>query len=496
MTEDLRQARALLEAGKVIEGQAICKAVLRRDPSHRGALMLQGIALLRSKELPAALAAFESLTALEPNQANGWLHRGLCLIGLGRFDEAAACLERSTTLQPGNVIALYHHGGALTFLGRFTEALPILDRARALAPGDPAIQNIYASTLKWVGGTDEAMRQYDVLTTTFPDFAPGWIGKSLLHLALGDYPEGWKLNEWRLRVPGRSGWPEIARLPRWCGQAVPRNSTILLHSDAGLGDAVQFCRLASLVAAGGARVSLLVPRSLGRIMRSVEGVEQVIVEGDPIPDFDFQCPLMSLPHALGITTETVPVNVPYLDPSADLIEMWRRRLKQIHGPRIGLVWSAAARAGEPWADAYGRRRSMALATLAPLATVPGIEFVSLQFGAGAEQAKHPPPGMTLHDFGDALGDFEETAALIANLDLVISVDTAAAHLAGAIGKPVWLMSAFDMDWRWILGRTDSPWYPRHRLFRQPISTDWASVVDDVTGALRDLASARGLPRDD
>jgi hypothetical protein len=209
---------------------------------------------------------------------------------------------------------------------------------------------------------------------------------------------------------------------------------------------------------------------------------------EPIPEFDFQFPLLSLPFALGTTLDTVPGDVPYLYPSADLIDAWRTRLFAASGLRVGLVWSAAARTGEPWAAAYGQRRSMTLDALAPLAAVDGVAFVSLQFGAGAEQAKHPPDGMELHDFGESIGDFAETAAVIANLDLVISVDTSTAHLAGAIGKPVWLMSAFDQDWRWIFGRSDSPWYRLHRIFRQATSGDRALLVDDVVHALRDFAA--------
>jgi tetratricopeptide (TPR) repeat protein len=194
--------------------------------------------------------------------------------------------------------------------------------------------------------------------------------------------------------------------------------------------------------------------------------------------------------ALGITLDTIPSVTPYLRPSADLIEAWKRRLAAVPGLRVGLAWSAAARTCEPWAEAYGRRRSMPLDRLAPLASIRGVSFVSLQFGTGADQAVHPPTGMELNDFGESIGDFEETAAVIANLDLVISVDASTAHLAGAIGKPVMLISAFDQDWRWILGRADSPWYPMHRIFRQTTSGDWTSVVHDVASALRDFAAGR------
>jgi hypothetical protein len=386
--------------------------------------------------------------------------------------------------------SVYHHSGALALLGRYAEALPILDRARILTPADPAVQAIYATTLKWTAGPAAAMRQFQILTETFPEFAPGWVGKALLHLALGNYAEGWRLHERRLKAPNHAIRPEIARFPRWSGQAIPHGATILVHSDAGMGDAIQFCRLIALAAETGARVSLLVSRNLARLMRSLAGIDRVLIEGEPIPEFDFQCPLLSLPFSLGITLDMIPSVTPYLHPSPDLIEAWKRSLAAVSGLRVGLVWSAAARTGEPWAEAYGRRRSMHLDRLAPLASVRGVSFVSLQFGAGADQARHPPADMVLHDFGESIGDFEKTAAAIANLDLVISVDTSTAHLAGAIGKPVWLMSAFDQDWRWILGRADSPWYPMHRIFRQTTSGDWTSVVHDVASALRDFAAGR------
>lgn len=487
---DLERVWALLRSERFAECQTVCETILHRDPSHRRALFLLGATRARLNDLPGALPLFETLTQLDPAHGNGWLQRGLCLIGLPRFAEAAECPRQSTILQPDNAIAHYHHGGALAFLGRYAEALPILDRARILAPANPSIQALYATALKWTRGPDAAMRQFRILTETFPDFSPGWVGEALLHLALGEYEEGWKLQEWGLKGPNRGLRPETARLPRWSGQTVPRGASILVHSDAGLGDAIQFCRLIPLAAATGARLSLLVPRSLARLMRSLAGIDQVLVEGEPVPEFDFQCPLLSLPFALRITLDTTPGVAPYLHPTADLIAAWRGRLAAVSGLRVGLVWSAAARTAEPWAAAYGRRRSLPLDALAPLAAVSGIAFVSLQFGTGAEQTKHPPADMVLHDFGESIGDIEETGAVIANHDLVISVDTSTAHLAGAIGEPVWLMSAFDQDWRWILGRADSPWYPMHLIFRQATSGDRASVVHDVANAWLDYAAGR------
>ena len=228
---------------------------------------------------------------------------------------------------------------------------------------------------------------------------------------------------------------------------------------------------------------LEVPRPLARLLASLKGGAEIVVTGDPLPPFDVHCPLMSLPLALGTTLETIPATVPYLAADAPRVAFWRQRLAALPGRPVGLVWAGAPRRHHPDAHAIDRRRSMRLEHLAPLAAVPGVSFVSLQKGDAAAQARLPGVGLQLHDFTTELNDFADTAALVAALDLVIAVDTAVAHLAGALGKPVWILNRFDAAWRWLLGREDSPWYPTARLFRQPAPGDWDGVVGEVRESL-------------
>jgi len=269
----------------------------------------------------------------------------------------------------------------------------------------------------------------------------------------------------------------------WRGEAIG-DRTILLHAEQGLGDTLQFCRYAPLM--GGADVILEVQAPLVRLLSHLPGVTQIVARGDRLPAFDLQCPLMSLPLAFGTTLDTIPAATPYLSADPRLAATWRERLVGVQGFRIGLVWAGEQGVNYPAKAVVDRRRSIALKALAPLGEVSGVSFVSLQKGAPAAQAADPPHGMTLHDFTADLHDFADTAALVVNLDLVISVDTAVAHLAGALGKPVWLLNRFDTDWRWLLNRDDSPWYPTLRQFRQPSPGDWNSAVCAAREALQRL----------
>jgi hypothetical protein len=255
--------------------------------------------------------------------------------------------------------------------------------------------------------------------------------------------------------------------------------TILLHAEQGLGDVLQFCRYAPLVAAQ-ADVVLQVPGPLVRLLTSLPGRGRIVAEDEPLPEFDLHCPLLSLPFAFKTTLETIPRAIPYLAAAPAAVAAWRDRLVVLSGLRVGICW-----AGNPVVQSIDGRRSVGLARLAPLGDIAGAHFVSLQKGVAGADAVRPPNGMTIHDWTDELQDFADTAALIEALDLVITVDTAVAHLAGALGKPVWILSRFDACWRWLDGRDDSPWYPTARLFRQTAAGDWDDVVARVGGALRE-----------
>ncbi len=271
----------------------------------------------------------------------------------------------------------------------------------------------------------------------------------------GDFAAGLPHHEWRWRVGGLQIGERRFDQPAWRGEPL-NGRRILLHAEQGAGDTLQFVRYVPLLTQRGGRVVIEVQPELKRLAMSVQGVEEVIGHGERIPAFERHCPLLSLPLAFGTTVASIPGEVPYLTAPAPLRADWRARLAASSGPRIGLVW-----AGRP-EHRRDRDRSIALSALAPLGAT-GATFFSLQKGPAAAQAKNPPPGMVLYDLGDALGDFADTAAAMSALDLVITVDTSTAHLAGATGTPVWLLLAHPADWRWFLDREDSPWYPDRTL---------------------------------
>jgi hypothetical protein len=299
-------------------------------------------------------------------------------------------------------------------------------------------------------------------------------------LLAGELTEGWAQYEWRWRLKKQLKHVRPFKQPLWAGEETG-GRVLLLHAEQGFGDTLQFCRYAPLVAARGHRVILEVQRPLAPLLTDLPGVERVISHGDPLPHFDLHCPMLSVPGILGTTADTIPSAVPYLAAEPAMVARWRERLAALPGKKVGLVW-----AGNPNMSA-DRRRSIELAQLASLADVPGVSFISLQKGSPALQAIAPPPGLVLHDWTVELSDFAATASLIEALDLVIGVDTSVIHLAGALGKPVWLLNRFDCCWRWLKGCDDSGWYPGLRQFRQSSPGTWAAPIAELQAALGDWA---------
>jgi hypothetical protein len=322
------------------------------------------------------------------------------------------------------------------------------------------------------------MASFEAAMTLRPDDTLLRFNASFCRLLLGDMEQGWRDFEYRWGRPQMASDVRDLGRPRWQGET---DGTILLHAEQGFGDTLQFCRYPPLVADRGVKVVLEVQPPLVRLLRRLDPRITVLPRGATLPRFDWQCPLMSLPLALG--PRLIPTPEGYLRVDADRTAHWRVRLRDLPGRKVGLVWAGSPRHHEPEAKAVDRRRSLALRRLAPLARVPNVTFISLQKGEAATQA--PPPGLKLADFTDELADFEDTAPLVAALDLVISVDTAMVHLAGAIGVPIWLLNRFDTCWRWQLGRTDSPWYRSATLFRQPTLGDWDSTIEAVANALEE-----------
>ena len=459
-------------------------AVLAIRADITGAVFNRGIALQDLGRFDLALADYDAALKLEPAHVGALANRGYVLANLNRADEAIANLDLAVQLAPDHFEARVNRGYALERLNRFGPALAEFDAALRLRPASAEAHINRGVVFQRRGDLDAALATFDAALAFEPANVGARYNKGVTLLLKGELEAGWPLYESRWDLPGSPGRRTCPQ-PVWSGDVVLMGRTILLHAEQGYGDTLQFCRYASLIGEG-ATVVLEVQPPLARLMTTAPGVAQVVARGDASPAFDVHCPLMSLPLALRTCLATIPAVTPYLTADPADRTRWRERLAPVHGLRVGLVWAGNSYRDQLASAVFDARRSVSLAALAPLGAVAGVSFVSLQKAGPAVQA--PPPGLELYDFTDELNDFADTAALIEALDLVISVDTAVAHLAGALAKPVWLLNRFDPDWRWLLDRDDSPWYPTLRQFRQPRYGDWESVIEQVVEALRRLAA--------
>jgi len=473
----------LQQAGSLNQAKDLYASILKTHPKHVAALNFLGMAHFDQGRFDTALHFIDRAVAANPQYASARYHKGLALQALGRLEDAVRSFDRAIALKPDYPQAVLGRGVALEDLGQVDGALSSYGHAISLNPRFAEAYYNRGALLQAFRRLDDAIAQYDRALAISPDLVVATWNKATAHLLKGDFPTGWRLHESRWRLKEGAPTPRHFRQPVWAGGAIASGGTLLLHGEQGLGDTLQFCRYAPMIGPG-VRVILEAPAPLVRLMGTLGGVDQVVAFGDPLPAFDLHCPLLSLPLAFATTIETIPASTPYLSAGPNAVDSWRRRLASLPGLKVGLVWAGDPRPGLPKATAVDARRSMRLAAMAPLGGVAGISFISLQKGAGAAQAAVPPPGLALHDFTAELRDFADTAALMQALDLVISVDTSVAHLAGALAKPVWLLNRYDTCWRWLLDRDDSPWYPTLRQFRQPSPGDWASVIDRVRDALR------------
>jgi tetratricopeptide (TPR) repeat protein len=439
------RANTLLALGRFTEALADYDHVLAARPDYPEALLNRGIALERLKTFAEALASYDRAIALRPDYAEAHSNRGIVLEKLGRFEEALASQDRALALRPDSADAHYNQGVALEKLKRFEEAMTHYDRAAALRP----------------------------------DFADAHHNAAFCRLSTGDLRRGWEDYEWRWQTAHLNAFKRSFAQDQWRGCDEIAGKTILLHAEQGLGDTLQFCRYVPHVAERGAHVILEVQKPLRDLMHTLPGAAKVVVKGEALPDFDLHCPLLSLPLAFGTELTTIPSAMPYLQAQPDAVAHWSRRLGPKVRPRIGIAWSGRAE------QLNDHNRSIGLRTF--LSAITGVEasFVSLQREVrSADTAVLQERSDILH-FGEELQNLSDTAALVANLDLVISVCTSVAHLAGALAKPVWVLLCYNADWRWLLDRDDSPWYPTARLFRQDESRAWDNVVKRVHATLDD-----------
>lgn len=409
----------------------------------------------------------------------------------GRFAEALTDFDQALALGLDRPELHHNRGIALFNLHQPEAALTSFERALALAQGADAglMRNTQGFVLQSLGRLEEARSSYQHALALNPDLALARLNLGIICLTLGDWQAGWEGYEWRWAGAHEAGQGTFQRprceLPQWQGEAVPATDALLVFAEQGLGDVLQFCRYLTLARARFSRVSLVCPAPLVRLLRSALGDTVEILDTLPVdqPAWQWHCPLMSLPKAFQTRINSVPGQTPYLTPDPALVPKWHARLAGVAGQRlrVGLCWAGAKGLKE---DA---KRSLPLSRLAPLLQVPGIAWVSLQKGEAACQLAQLPQAVKLFDWTDELQDFADTAALMSKLDLVISVDTAIVHLAGALGQPVWLLNRFEREWRWLKDRDDSPWYPSVRLFNQTSAGDWDEVVSRVVAALPALS---------
>ncbi len=461
---------ALGQLNRLDEALTACEAAIRLKPDFAEA-MQDRIDLLTRLERPTdLLTAIDAALALNPD--DGALHnsRGNVLCQLKRPGEAVAAYERAMALEPGSPEPPNNLGNALTLLDRPAEALPAYDRALAIDPGHLGPHNNRANALNELGRPLEALAGYDAALSLSPGDGETRWNRALVLLLLGRYDEGFAEYEAR-KIARRPVATEYADHPLWLGGEDITGKTVLLHHEQGLGDAIQMARYAPMVRARGARVILTAPPALAALFAGMDPDITVLSDGEA-PPFDYHCPLMSLPLVFGVQAPGRYIQAP---PAA--VAYWAERLGPRRRPRIGLAWR-----GNP-EQKKDYTRSMSLEALHPLLAEPGIDWVVLQKDLTAAELQWLGGLDNVTVLGPELADFSDTAAVVEQLDRVITVCTSVAHLAGALDTPVWVMLAFNADWRWLLERDDSPWYPSARLFRQDGGRQWGPVIARVRETL-------------
>lgn len=484
----LALVRLLSRQGEHPAALALCARALAAAPDAARTHAALAGALVRSGQKAAALAAADAALRIDPALSDAWLARGVALRALGQAEDAEAVLAQAARLAPGDAEIALAHGNALADCGRLEAAATLLRHAVTLQPALPEAHASLAAVLTAHGDLPAAVAACDRAIEYAPAFAPAYWNRAVAHLLAGDFAAGWRDAEWRKRHPSFAA--DFAGLagPEWTGGPLA-GLRLLVHAGQGMGDTIHFARYLPLLAAEGAQVVLACAAALVPLLSRIPGIT-VVPRAAGLPAHDAWVDQMSLPLLLATRAGRSPApypTEPYLQAEPHRVATWRRGIGA--AIRVGLAW-----AGNP-AHANDRRRSLPLGQtailLAPLhrlsAAVPRLRFVGLQAGPRHSELAE---AFGMADIPADLVDFAETAAVVETLDLVITVDTAVAHLAGALGKPVWLMLPHAPDWRWQLGRTDSPWYPSMRLFRQPAPGDWASVVRAVAGALRARYAAR------
>jgi tetratricopeptide (TPR) repeat protein len=461
---------ALQSVGRLDEAIACYRRALALRPDTVQTLDNLAGALQARGQLDEAQACYERALALRPKRVESHIGLGVVLRAQGRLEKAVGRYQRALALAPQHPEAHNNLGVALVDLGRLDEAITHHERALAVQPAGAEMHYNLGSALQRQGRYAEALACYGRALALKPDYARAHLNRSLVLLLTGKLDEGWPEYEWRFAV---NGYHRKFDRPLWSGKPLLGQS-ILVHAEQGFGDTLQFIRFVPAIAERGASVVLEVPASLVRLARTVAGASQVVAAGDPLPAFDFHCPLLSLPRVFKTNLATIPNAVPYLSVPPETSAVWAERLATAPGLRVGIAWAGTTQG------------AIDLQLLQPVWEITGISWFSLQVGAES-RGLLSLDGVKIVDLAPWLADFTETAAAIRHLDLVISVDTSVAHLAGAFGRQVWVLLPHVPDWRWLLDRDDNPWYPTARLFRRRNAGDWPGMAHEVAAALAQIS---------
>ncbi|WP_213770174.1 tetratricopeptide repeat-containing glycosyltransferase family protein [Bradyrhizobium sp. dw_78] len=507
-----RQAYGSFHDGDLDKAERLCSGILQHRPDDFDALHLLGMLHFQRRRMVEALRFLAAALKANPDSSDTMSNLGLALHTVGRYEEAVLWYRHALQLAPDHPEILYNLGNSSLELGRLPEALSSYDAALAREPGHAGALVNKGNTLLRLNEPGEALSSYDaalavmpghsqILTNrghalrrlgrpvealadfraalaAAPEFAEAHFEAAMTHLLLGDFDAGWQAYEWRWKTGAFAQRRRSFPAPLWQGGEPVSGKTVLLHAEQGFGDTIQFIRYAPLLALQGANVVCEVQAELQPLLSQFEGVK-VIASGEPLPAFDLHCPLLSLPRAFKTQVGTIPAAVPYLVAPAERQARWRHRLPAGR-PRAGFVWSGSS------IHKSDSSRSIALSRLAALFEDPPLQCFSLQTelrSADSEVLRDLPK---LIHLGGEIGDFTDTAAIISLLDIVVSVDTAVAHLAGALGKPVVILLPYAADFRWMRDREDTPWYPAAKLLRQPAPGDWDSVIARLGDELRRL----------
>ena len=469
-------ATVAVQRNHAAEAMVLFELALKIHPANASVLSNRGSALLNLNRPQEALDSCDRALLVRPDYAEALSNRGNALWALKRPAEALDSFDHALKLKPDYAEALSNRGAALRALNRHAEALDSYDHALRLRPAYAQALNNRGAALQDMNRHAEALEDFGRALQVQPDHAEAQVNESLCRLMLGDFAGGWAKYEWRWKKePGRSAARSFTQ-PLWLGKESLADKTILLHAEQGLGDTIQFCRYAQQLAALGARVVLEVQPPLKALLQGLDGAALVLGRGERLPDFDCHCPLLSLPLAFKVDLANIS-GQSYLHSDPDKRQAWQARLGSSRNKRVGLVWSGST------GHQNDHNRSLALADIQELLRDQADYYCLQKELRPADQATLASTS-GVQFLGESFRDFSDTAAVVALMDLVITVDTSVAHLAGAMGKDVWLLLAYSPDWRWLLERNDSPWYDSARLFRQPALGDWVSVLAEVQAALK------------